>query len=262
MKLTNLDILDLRSRLPRASWSIGSQTVKMSATLHYNGPPVKAFGSRNGEIAQLVADAHWHMRPVAFGAGEPGDGLQYHFAVLSDGTICQCRDLDAVLWHCANQTGNASSLSVHLPLGGAQDATELQWQRTTALFDALGAQFKFGRTKVVGHQEWAKYIVVNNKLVAVPNSACPGPILMKRLRAWRESKLLQNWRVLYDDSNIREAPTSQSPIALQGKAKVNAGQTFVGDEMCLGEYIGGTNHWIHRADGLGFVHRSLLEPVS
>ena len=41
----------------------------------------------------------------------------------------------------ANQTGNASSLSVHLPLGGAQDATELQWQRTTALFDALGAQY-------------------------------------------------------------------------------------------------------------------------
>ena len=150
---------------------------------------------------------------------------------------------------------------MHLLLGGPQDATEPQWTSVTALFDALGSAYTFVRNKVFGHKEWPKYQRINGVLVPVRNSDCPGPILTKRLNAWRIGNALTNWRVAYNNTNVREGPGTKFPIALSGRAILKTGQVFIGDEITLGDYIGGSNQWIHRADGVGFVHSSLVEVV-
>ncbi len=257
MKLSDLPILDLRSQLPRAAWTLGRNAAKTSATLHYNGPPV-TNRTRAGEIHQLIEDAKWHMRKDAFGAGAAGDGIQYPLAVLSDGTICQLRDFDAVLWHCANAGGNETSMAVHLPLGGAQDVTPPQWSSATLLFEALGTTYGFGRAAVLGHKEWPKYQRIKGVLTRVRNSDCPGPVLMTRLNAWRDGNDLTRWRVVYNNANVREGPGTSFPVALGGKAVLKSGQTFMGNNITLGDYIGGSNWWIHRADGVGFIHSSLV----
>lgn len=256
--LARLTMVDLRARLPRASWNIGKrQTAPLSLTLHYNGPPV-ADRSRAGELAQLVADARWQMRPGWGGSWRGGDGLQYHFAVLSDGTIGQTRDLAAELWHCANETGNESSLAIHLPLGGAQDATAAQWAAFCALADALIVDFDLGgrsRRAVLGHREWPR-------LDGKPQSACPGPVLMRRLDVWRvgnPGELRYRVRAGIDFAAVREAPRVRAPIALQGTAKLGPGTVVLTDELRLG--------WVHLSrenpagGALGFVHVSCLEAV-
>lgn len=191
MRLADLAIVDIRAQLPRAKWSIGRSAPKTSSTLHYNGPAVKGRGDRDAERTQLTSDAYWHM-----GAYLEADGLQYHFAIDSFGTIYQCRDLDAILWHCANFDGNKDSWSVHLMLGGDQNATDAQWQSATNLFDALQTEGNFGRDATFGHQEWKKYRKVNGALIEIPNSECPGPLLMNRLKAWRTAATVTDMPVI------------------------------------------------------------------
>lgn len=167
-------IHDIRHTLPRATWSIGTRRAPPRyLTLHYNGPLV-AERSPRGELRQLTADARYQMRPGGLGSPKGGDGLQYHYAVGADGTIYQCRDEAATLWHCAHATGNQWSLSIHLPLGGEQDATDEQWASTLALFTWLCARCMIPTGRVRGHQEWS-------------GSQCPGPHLMPRLRTWRST---------------------------------------------------------------------------
>src|SRR4051794_32389979 len=131
--LAQLNILDLRAQLPRnprADPDLGTFAAKTSVTLHYNGPAVRGAGNRDEEIHQLVMDAAYHIGKIwGYSAGRAlyGNGIMYHFAVLSDGTICQLRNLDCILWHCANGSGNRTSMSVHLPLGEGQPPTPAQW---------------------------------------------------------------------------------------------------------------------------------------
>lgn len=239
--LEQLEILDLRGSLERTSWSIGRRNgPPTSITLHYNGPPV-ARRTRDGEIAQLKFDAGFHIGPYL-----NADGLQYHFAVLSDGTIAQARDLEAILWHCGHQVGNTTSIAVHLPLGGAQDATPPQWEATTRLFDALIVRFGLaGRQSVKGHQEWK-------------DTECPGQPLMARLRTWREQlPQPRRFQIVHDEANVREGPGVQYRIVLV----MQPGEQLDADAIVTGQAIGGNAHWAHRADGVGFVHMSLLEPL-
>lgn len=244
--LAQLSLLDLRARLPRAAWSIGTRVgPPTSVTCHYNGPPV---GNRthDGEIAQIVYDARFQMRPGALGARNGGDGLQYHFVVLSDGTLCQTRDTSAILWHCANVTGNTTSLAVHMPLGGDQDTTTAQWNAATRLCDVLLDQYKMGGRQLVrGHQEWSE-------------NQCPGPNIMRRLRAWRETlPSHQRFAVAYDVANVRRAPSVEASVALT----MQAGEVLDADAIVTGQSIAGEARWAHRADGLGFVHLSLLRRI-
>jgi hypothetical protein len=247
--LAGLTMLDLRASLPRKSWAIGTRDgPPTSVTLHYNGPPL-ANRFPEGELAQLVTDARWQMRPGGLGAKDGGDGLQYHFVVLSDGRVAQTREVDALLWHCANAEGNRRSLSVHLPVGGDQDATAAQWEATTRLFETLIAEFGMaGRSRVYGHQEWS-------------DSSCPGPLLMERLRLWREQAqprpMAQFYRVRYDDTNVRQGPGLGFPVALV----TQPGHVFAADALVAGQSIGGEERWLHRADGIGFVHLSVVEAV-
>ncbi len=258
MGLESVPLVDIRGRLPRKGWSIGTRGANpTSVTLHYNGPPV-ANRTRAGELQQLGGDANWQMRAGWAGVRSGADGLQYHFAVLSDGTICQCRDIGAILWHCGHARGNRWSVSVHLPLGGNQDATDAQWLATVRLFDALLDEYGMGgRENVVGHMEWSA-------------TACPGTNLMNRLHLYRagnppqdvsegtrRERVPQLFQVVFDEINIRQGPGLGYTIV----DVMQPGAIFQATTIVSGQDIAGENRWAHRADHMGFGHMSLLRPL-
>ncbi|RRR69564.1 MAG: N-acetylmuramoyl-L-alanine amidase [Candidatus Viridilinea halotolerans] len=236
-------IRDIRAHIPRAAWSIGSRAgAPRYLTLHYNGPVVRQR-TPAGEVAQLVANARHHMRPGALGATSGGDGLQYHLAVLSDGDVVQCRDLGDMLWHCGHRVGNPWSLSIHLPLGGQQDATAAQWAQTTQLFDALRTAFAIPKERILGHQEWGR-------------SACPGPLLMTRLVRWRNAAPatpLTQTLTTRTATAIHEGPSSRFPVALTGTAHLAADMPIPVNAILTGTLCDGDIRWLHLRSGLGFV---------
>lgn len=233
-------LIDYRQKLPRANWSIGWRVGDpTSATLHYNGPPVY-----RDPYDQLVIDAQYHIGPYL-----RADGLQYHLAIMPNGEVLQCRDLNAVLWHCANTNGNKQSMSVHIPIGGNQQPTAAQWQSTVELFDWMRDRWGIGRDRVYGHFEWPRS---DGK----PQSDCPGPHLKRRLIAWRDD-LTGRYEVVTDSANVRQAPTTNAPIA----TVYAKGHQFNADSIKTGQMIGGDTIWLHSADGLGFVHRSTVRKV-
>jgi hypothetical protein len=251
MTLTSLNIIDLRPRLPVIRDRVPRpRTGKPTTiTLHYNGPAVRGAGDPDAELRQIIAvDAPWHQQNPNI----RGDSLQYHLCVLSDGTIYQTRDLGLPASHAGHAEANRSSIAVHLPLGGLQDATAAQWRATEALFAALVAEYgmRGGRAAVRGHQEWKA-------------TECPGPRLMPRLVAWREGVAPTGafYRIRADvpAANVREGPGTRFPVALGGKAKMYPGDVLDADAITQGDPVGGDPAWAHRRDGVGFVHMSLLE---
>ena len=252
--LADLEIHDLRPRLkvnPGAKSRrkrVGNVT---GATLHYNGPAVAGAGTPAREIRQLVdIDVPWQQKSLG------ADSLMYHFAVLSDGSIQQTRDLDLIAWHCRRRDGNEHSLAVHLPLGATQRPSARQWNATVALLEGIIAEYGLaGRSAVKGHLEWA-------------STECPGPALMPRLREWRDgaqrgadSALLYRIRRDVSAARVRTSPTREAAIALDGRARMFPGDVLDADAVEIGESIGGERRWARRRDGLGYVHLSLLTPM-
>lgn len=238
-------IRDIQEALPRAAWTIGTRPgAPRYATLHYNGPAVKLRGDTRAELNQLTIDARYHMRPGGLGSPKGGDGLQYHFAVLSDGAIYQTRALDAVLWHCGHKTGNVWSLSVHLPLGGNQDATASQWAATGILFDWLRRTYAIPTERILGHSEWGT------------KTDCPGPHLMPRLVRWRASATatrLERGFAILRTTPIYEGPAPRYPVALAGTATLTPAESVQVDAIVVGAYAQGDSRWLHLKNGVGFI---------
>lgn len=266
MMLRDLPIIDVVSQLPQRPGAplraVGGLT---SGTLHYNGPATTCAASWPSawEIAHLKGIAQYHVSKdwSSNGSGDYGHGIMYDFAVFPSGRLYKLRPLNHELWHCANRSGNLTSIAVHMPIGGAQDATPAAWQAFDRLAQALMGEFHFGRDRVFGHTEWPKYTVRGGRLVQIPNSPCPGPLLMRRLKAWRVQGELRRWRVIVPDSVVREGPGRQFPIALGGRGRYAVGHQFDSDTVTIGEVIAGSSEWLHRVDGIGFMHRSLVEEV-
>ena len=238
-------IRDIQAMLPRANWDIGTRTgAPRYTTLHYNGPAVRLRGSQKAELNQLKIDARYHMRPGALGSAKGGDGLQYHFAVLSDGTIYQTRALDSILWHCGHKTGNSWSLSVQLPLGGNQDATDSQWAATTLLFDWLRREFAIPTDRILGHCEWGT------------KPDCPGPSLLPRLVRWRKaaaSTPLHRGFAIARATAIYEGPSPRYPVALRGQATLAPAAAVEVDAIVIGTFEAGDSRWLHLKNGVGFI---------
>lgn len=254
MPLDSVEIRDLRPKLkviPGRASRVKRDGAVTSLTLHYNGPPVSGVGTPKRELRQIIdVDVPNHQQRLG------ADSLMYHLVVLSDGTIYQTRDLDLIAWHCRNHDGNHHSLAIHLPVGGTQRATKRQWDATTALFDALIDEYDLdGRRAVKGHLEWAA-------------TECPGTLLMDRLRAWRAGDAQRPtgagfYRVKRDVSaaRIRTGPGRNFPVALDGLARMWPGDLLDADKVVEGEAIGDEKRWVHRRDGLGYVHMSLVRAV-
>jgi len=249
--LHDLGLIDIRDKLSvRESTPKGCRAPRKGAvtsgTLHYNGPPVKAFGNPLGELHQVIAiDTSNHQSRIG------ADSLQYHIVITSDGSRYLTRDLDYHAWHCRNADGNEHSLAIHLPLGGAQDATPVQWESTCAVFEAILIGYRLGsRSCIKGHREWAA-------------TECPGDPLFARLTAWRRGEERQGgfYRVMDDipAALIRTGPGRSFPVALDGKAKLYSGDTVDADAITQGEAVGGDARWAHLRTGLGFVSLTLLE---
>lgn len=265
-RLAQLRIEDIRGLLPRTPWSIGTRSVApTSCTIHYNGPAV-ADRSPRGTIRQLEADARWHMQHI----GDHGaDGIQYHYAIGLDGTIYRCRDPEAQLWHCANSTGNAKSIAIHFVLGGAQDATVVQWQNATLLFEALIEDHAMpgGRHAVRGHREWPRSD-------GRPQGPCPGPKIYDRLVRWRSEGSVRTdeplrYRIIanIDFAAVREGPGLKYPIALQGAGTLSPRTEILVDAVVSGYPVAGERRWVHLSRenafrDIGFVHWSLVQPVA
>lgn len=243
--LASLNAVDIRSRLPRAPWEIGRRAATTSITVHYNGPEVPlSHQSGDGLITQLIADTNWQMQKGWGGTTNGADGLQYHLVIASDGTVYQARDLDSMLWHCAHQDGNTNGLAVHLPLGGMQAPTDVQWIAVMKVLNALRMAYAVPASRVVGHIEWKHA------------TQCPGPVVQPRVVAYRQgagpilppngqSGLLRYQVISADNLNIREGPglnpkTGQLyPVALGGKATLKPGAVIWIDDVRDG--------WAHMA---------------
>ena len=220
-----------------------------SITLHYNGPAVAGAGKPARELRHIIElDVRDHQQRIG------ADSLMYHFVVLSDGAIYQTRDYDLIAWHCRDRIGNNHSLAVHLPIGGAQRPTRRQWDATAALFEALIEDYELdGRSAVKAHREWT-------------DTECPGPVLIQRLQAWRgdagrSSGGFFRVRRGVSAARVRTGPGRSFPVALDGKARMWPGDLLDADGVVNGEPIAGDRRWVHRRDGLGYVHGSLLTPA-
>jgi N-acetylmuramoyl-L-alanine amidase len=257
MPLASLDVRDLRPQLniiPGVPSRAQRQGAVTSLTLHYNGPAVAGVGTPERELRQIVRiDVPNHQQRIG------ADSLMYHLVVLSDGSIHQTRDYELIAWHCRNREGNHHSLAIHLPVGGAQRPTARQWDATVALFEALIEDYDLeGPGIVKGHREWSE-------------TECPGPHLMERLRAWRGASSPPTdtagdagfYRVRRDVSaaRVRTGPGREFPVALDGLARMWPGDLLEADGVVEGEPIAGDARWVHRRDGLGYVHASLVSPA-
>lgn len=238
--------------MPRASWSIGTRKATRNFTVHYNGPEVKAVGNIRAELDQMRSDARYHMRKGAFGVANGADGLQYHGGTLSDGSNWRFRDLQDELWHCGNYEGNTFGISWHLPIGKGQSPTSKQLQSLYAVFAAVREIYNISVVNIVGHLEWKA-------------TDCPG-LIMPYIRQYRAQAIIPTptiwYRTLYN-ANVREAPDTNAPIALHGAAVTPAGTTFAIDKIIEdGVPYYGNPVYVHRADGLGFYHMSVVTPAN
>lgn len=241
MKLADILIEDLRPKLRvvKSKARVVRPGVPTTITAHWNGPAVKGFGDIDAELRQIrVPDTDWHINHLG------ADSLQYHFCILSDGSIWQTRDLNLEAWHCGHKAGNRWSIAVHFPLGKGQVPTVAQWAAAEWLFEGIIGEFGMaGREVVKGHMEWKA-------------TECPGPDLMTRLRAWREARPgVRRYQVIVgiDFAAVREGRSTKFPIALDGEATLAPGAIIEIDDV--------TERWAHLASGLGFVHMSLLREV-
>jgi N-acetylmuramoyl-L-alanine amidase len=264
-----LNIIDIRDKLPRAKWSIGTRSNTTSLTYHYNGPfvpPTRQYG--NGLIDQLIADTQWQMRKGWGGTKDGSDGLQYHFAIASDGLIYQTRDIDALLWHAAHQDANARGLALHFPLGSGQQPTVAQLASAFRLSDLLRARYQVTLNRTFGHLEWKHA------------TACPGPELMRHLVAYRTGITpivsptptpagMRRFLLTCDGkANVRQAPRTRwldgRPVPIAGTLKSGM-IVFVDVVKTDGERIGKVSNpnWLHMARvpheqaDLGFISETL-----
>jgi hypothetical protein len=250
--------------LKRGDWLIGRRTRTTAQTLHWNGPAVPVHRQRGaGVMEQLRIDVEWQTRPGWAGTQRGADGLQYHTAVDADGVIYRCRDEDAKLWHCGHATGNAESLSLHLLLGRGQAPTEEQWRATLWLLDDWRVRYRFPISRSFGHMEWV-------------SSECPGPDVMRLLRAYRSAPAQPPAQIVPPGMRrfVVSLPAESRATVRQGpsRAYAIAGHLRPGHEIYVdavlpdeqGETIGGRREWAHMAHiadqqtDLGFVHLSAL----
>ena len=166
-------IIDIRDQLPTNPNGGSGQVnaAKRGVVLHYSAVD---YPEDRDIIGILQSEAAFHIGPYL---GEAG--LAYHYTVdWRDGRVYQCRDDDAVLWHCASWStpGNGDGVAVHVPGGPNLVMRDAAVRGLLQLFAHLQVRYGFGREMIFGHKE-----------VAAPGygTACPGPLMDQIIYPYR-----------------------------------------------------------------------------
>jgi hypothetical protein len=270
-----IDIIDLRGKLTAGPNVKGTPThAKYSVTAHYNGPEMEVYQAQESWVKHFDFIARYHRQHL----GE--NTIAYHYGIDAQGRVYQFRDDTDHTWHCANFTGNTSSIAVHFPLGDEQDATDIQWQRLLELTDLLAQRHGFSSDALYSHREWPHQDGAAQPGRWVGRSNCPGSLLTARLKQHRaghaDGQVLQRfapprkYKVIegIDFANIREGWGTGYPVADDGKAQLIPGARFLAGAVLYGDDIEGDgNHewvWVVQAGDYkepGFIHSSIVEAV-
>lgn len=148
-------MVDLRGELQRNPAGGPKRRRNMDSVrglvVHFNGPDVGPDDRQH-----IINVAAYHCTKNFARPGDPpaiGDGIMYHVGVADDGQVYLLRDFEDVLWHCGNTEWNERSLSVYVPIGINQRATDLQRAALTRVVDGWRRYTQDGRELVKGHQE-------------------------------------------------------------------------------------------------------------
>jgi hypothetical protein len=273
-KEMTLDIIDLRGSLPATANTKRTPThPKRSVTAHYNGPALDVFEAQQSWVKHLDFIARYHRTHL----GE--NTIAYHYVIDAQGRVYQCRDDTDHTWHCANWTGNTSSIAVHFPLGGTQDATDIQWQRLLELTELLAQRHGFSPKNLYSHREWPHDDGPVQPGRWVGQTNCFGAPLTVRLKQHRigpdDNEVLERfvplraYRVIHgiDFANIREGWSTDYPIADIGRAQLVPGAHFLAGALLHGQPLGGNHVWVWVVEAgeyrePGFIHSSIVEPVN
>lgn len=243
-----LGAIDIRDRLPRRNWIIGTRSATTSITFHWSGPPVPPDRQRGpGLITQLQIDSVWQMRPGWGGTRDGAPHLMYHMVIDADGQFYQTASPDEILWHCAHGDGNARGLALHFPLGAGQAVTGAQLLTALRVTNILRVTYGIPKSRVLGHQEW-KHATL-----------CPGPDLMLQLMRYRGAATppiivptptppgLRRWQLrsdLIDNANVRQGPGVGFKIA--GRMKPGT-VLFIDTEQDAEPADAAHPRWVHLA---------------
>ena len=162
------------------------------AVIHYSAVD---YAPDRSMLDILTSEANLHIGPYLYEAG-----LAYHYSVdPQTGQTYQCRDENAVIWHCAawsNATaqglGNDNTIAVHVPGGPSLVMSDTALASLTAFVDAKGAEHGFGRDKVVSHSE-------------LSSTQCCGPLIQQFVMPYRGG-------VLHGDGNTPAPLTPAPPV--------------------------------------------------
>lgn len=109
-----------------------------------------------------------------------------------------------------------------------------------------------------------KHLVNGHRECNSPKS-CPGKAInltdFRYAIANRLSPAPAYYESLYNHVPVRQGPSRDFPIALNGTAILSKGDRFAVDTVVVGQNVGGIDRWVHRVDQLGFVHLGALKKV-
>lgn len=258
--LNPIDMRDALAALPKIRKDeIGRQRLKNTVTIHYAGTPEPGATTDEAALAQIRSEARYHIgkiwgyydkaktRPIY------GDGIMYHIAVLPSGRVVVLREPDAILYHCANEVGNRTSVAVTTLRGIGQVMTDAQWHGVELVGDALIRDYTMGsREAVKGHREWPRDDHTGQ-------SICPGSIVFERLLAYRDTSSHTNglplgiYEVITPDGmSVRVGPNVGYPKASNNTLVYPKGHRFLAGAV-VADDKGMHRSWLWDKTGIGFV---------
>lgn len=257
LALNPIDMRGALAQLPQRRKPIGTSGVRGSITIHYAGTEEPGATTDEAALAQVRSEARYHINKI-WGYTHPktkqgpiyGDGLMYHIAVLPSGRPVVCRELYDILYSCANEVGNRTSIHVTTLRGVGQQITDQHWAGVEAVANALINVYSLrSRESVKGHREWPRSD-------GVPQSLCPGAIIMERLLAYRDNrKLTGNPIGLYEviagiGLSVRTGPNIGYPKANNNTLVYPKGRRFQAD-LLVPDDKGMQRSWLREA-GTGY----------
>ncbi len=184
-----------------------------------------------------------------------------HFLVGKEGQIAEILPLLKFRAFHAGEAlhpfRNSASIGIENHHAVGEEWTVAQFDALTQLVRQLVQELAIGSALIERHRTVA--LPLGRKVDPSDWSDSDFVIWRDQLR---ETVTARTFRVITDQANVREGPGLRFPVALGGRAVVLRGHTFLADTLVQGDPLGGVRTWVHRADEIGFLHRSEVEEVA